>query len=325
MKIIIITNQDKSLKETGFGSMQSCNHVLEALLRGGFDAELKVCRTEYDLNLVVKLKPDLVVLAVKYVVNENNIKISLANFFDSKEINYTGSDKDALEYDSDKTSAKVFLQKQGLKTAKYFTALPREYKNEGELPLDFPLFLKPFSAANGNGIDDYSFVSNFKSYERKVLSLYNAFDQPVLVEEYLDGREFTVAIIEGKDGELIVSAIEIVPPESSKGLRILGARTKSENSEVLLKIQDQRLSKELKDLAISSFQKIGGRDFGRIDIKQNKNNESFFIEANLVPGMTATSSYFPRAYSLDLGIEYDEVIELIISQGKSRVPIQVLS
>jgi D-alanine-D-alanine ligase len=325
MKIVIITNPNRDLKETGFGSIQSCKHVLESVVRMGYDAIIQVCQTEYDLNLIVKSKPDLVILAVKYLVDENSKEIWLADFFYSRGINFTGSFKNVLKFDSNKVSAKKMLRESGIRTAEFFTALPKEFKTESELPLKFPLFLKPSDAANGNGIDDNSLVFDFESYEKKILALYEAFDQPVLVEEYLDGREFTVAIIENKDSSLKAFAVEIIPPETTKGLRILGARTKYENSEVLLKIQDQYLNEEIKDLAISSFQKLGGRDFGRIDIRLNNDDECYFMEANLVPGMTASSSYFPRACHLDSDIEYDEVIELVISQGINRVPVKVLS
>jgi D-alanine-D-alanine ligase len=325
MKIIIITSPNMDLKETGFGSIQSCEHVLESVVRMGYDAIIRVCHSEYDLNLVVKSKPDLVILAVKYLVGEDKQKIWLSDFFNSRKINFTGSVKDVLKFDSNKVSAKQLLQGKGIRTAKFFTALPEEYKVESDLPLKFPLFIKPSDAANGNGIDDTSFVSDFKSYEKKVLALHNAFEQPVLVEEYLDGREFTVAIIEGENNHLIASAVEIIPLESTKGLRILGARAKTENSEVLLKIQDQNLLKKIKQLAISSFKNLGGRDFGRIDIKLNQDNECLFMEANLVPGMTASSSYFPRACNLDLEMHYDDVIELLIAQGISRVTMKALS
>lgn len=325
MKIIIITSVNKDLKETGFGSIQSCEHVLESVVRMGYNALLRVCQTEYDLNLIVKSKPDLVILAIKYLVDENRKKIWLTDYFDSRGINFTGSIKNVLKFDSNKVSAKKMLRGKGIRTAEFFTALPKEFKFESELPLKFPLFLKPSDAANGNGIDDASLVSDFESYEKKILALYEAFDQPVLVEEYLDGREFTVAIIENKDNSFKAFAVEIIPPETTRGLRILGARTKYENSEVLLKMQDQYLNEEIKDLAISSFKNLGGRDFGRIDIKLNNDNECFFMETNLVPGMSASSSYFPRACHLDSDMHYDEVIELIINQGINRVPMKVLS
>ncbi|MCO4795574.1 MAG: hypothetical protein KC493_17785 [Bacteriovoracaceae bacterium] len=323
MNIIIVTTPNSNLKETGFGSLQSCGHVMASITEAGHTCSLNLCRTKYDLELVVKRKPDLVVLGVKYMLIEMEENIWLSDFFSSHGINFSGSLKDVLQFDSDKVSAKVQVNKDNIKTSKYFTALPGEYRNESLLPFSFPLFLKPGDAANGNGVDDFSYVSNFKDFESKVLSLHNLYKQPVLVEEYMGGKEFTVAIIEDANCDLIVSAIEIVPPVSANGIRILGAKTKNDNSEVLMKILDISLIKKVKEIAVNAFKSLGVRDFGRFDIKLNDNNDCCFMEANLVPGMTAATSYFPRAFNIDLGMSYDQVIKLIIGQGIRRVPVKL--
>ena len=173
-------------------------------------------------------------------------------------------------------------------------------------------------AANGNGIDDQSFVTNFTEYESKISSLYAAFNQPVLAEEYLDGREFTVAVIKTNDEKLIVSAVEAIPPTSTKGLRILGAEVKKDDSEELRKIDDNEVKNKVTSLAIDAFNALGARDFGRIDIKTNKSGECFFMEANLVPGMTYGSSYFPEACNVANEFAYDKVVELILAGGLAR-------
>ena len=323
MNIVIVTTPNSELKETGFGTIRSCEHVLASIKESGHTCSLSSCRTKYELEMVVKKKPDLVVLGVKYLSIENEENLWLSDFFNSHGINFTGSLRDILEFDTDKISAKLHVNKHNIKTSAFFTALPGEHRDESTLPFSFPLFLKPIDAANGNGVDDFSYVSNFEDFKSKVLSLHNLYKQPVLVEEYLNGREFTVAIIEDVNCDLIVSAIEIVPPVSKNGLRILGAKTKNDNSEVLMKILDLSLIKRVKKIAIDAFKSLGVRDFGRIDIKLNESNDCYFLEANLVPGMTTVTSYFPRAFSIDLGMSYDKVIKLVIGQGIRRVPIKI--
>jgi D-alanine-D-alanine ligase len=318
MLIEIVTTPNSDLKETGFGSVVSCKHVLSSLRSAGHSASLSICSNQYELEKIIKKEPDLVILGVKYILIKNDEKIWLSEFFGSKGINYTGSHRETLQFDSNKESAKSYLNKRHIKTSRYFMALPDEYKTKSELPLSFPLFLKPVDAANGNGVDEFSYAANFVAFKNKVLSLYNLYRQPILVEEYLSGREFTVAIIENSNHDLIVSAIEIIPPKSRNGLRILGAKAKNDNTEVLVKITDLDLIKKVKKIASEVFKKLGVRDFGRIDIKLNEKNECYFMEANLVPGMTADTSYFPRAYSLDLGMTYDQVINLLIGQGIRR-------
>jgi len=320
MNIEIITTPNEELKESGFGSLKSCSSVLESIINMGHNVTLTVCTTKNDLKKVVKRNPDLVLLAVKYLSFENENNIWLSDYFAKHSINYSASSREVLRFDSDKVLAKLHLKNSGIKTANYFTAIPGQYKSAKELPIVFPLFLKPIDAANGNGIDDLSFVTNFTDFESKILSLHDTFKLPILVEEYLDGKEFTVAVIETTDGELIVSPIEIIPLVSTNGLRILGQQAKKDDTEELKKIKDNDMKIKLIKLATDAFNGLGIRDYGRIDIKTNKAGECFFMEANLVPGMTQGSSYFPKACEIENELTYDNVIELMLSKGLNRIP-----
>ncbi|MCH9812987.1 MAG: D-alanine--D-alanine ligase [Epsilonproteobacteria bacterium] len=319
MNMEIITTPNEKLKESGFGSLKSCNSVLDAIKKTDYNVILTVCTTKQDLAQVVNRKPDLVILAVKYLSFENENDIWLSDYFTEHFINYTASSREVLKFDSNKVLAKLHLKEQGIQTADYFTAIPGQYKSAEELPILFPLFLKPLDAANGNGIDDLSFVTNFKDFESKLLSLYDTFNLPILVEEYLSGKEYTVAVIETANGELIISPIEIVPLVSTNGLRILGQQAKKDDTEKLKKIKNNAIKTKLIKLASDVFIGLGVRDYGRIDIKTNKNGECFFMEINLVPGMTKGSSYFPRACEIDNALSYDNVVTLMLSQGLNRI------
>lgn len=320
MKIEIITTPNRYLKETGFGAEIACESILKSLRLLKYKGRLSICKDKYDLEEVLKRKPDLVILAVKYIALINEPDIWLSDYFKKHNVNYTGSNKETLKFDSNKILAKSFLKRKGIPTADFFTAIPKEYKQK-ELPLKFPLFLKPMDAANGNGIDDKSFVNTFKEYENKLLSLYSQFNEPVLVEKYLDGREFTVSIIKNKNSGLGVYAIEIIAPQSKDGLRILGEKAKKENSEILKYISNPDLKQKIEKLACDSFTNLGVRDFGRVDIKTNKEGECFFLEANLVPGMTEGSSYFPKACELSDELSYTNVVELMLENAISRIEI----
>jgi len=242
MNIEIITTPNEALKESGFGSLTACNSVLKAVQDMGHSVSLNICQTKNDLDEVVKRKPDLVIPAVKYIAVSYNVDIWLSEYLAVHEINFTGSSREVLKYDSNKVLAKTHLSNKGIRTANYFIAIPGQFKTENDLPFSFPLFLKPLDAANGNGIDDQSFVTSFTEYESKISSLYTSFNQPVLAEEYLEGPEFTVAVIKMPDEKLTVSAVEAIAPRSGNGLRILGAQTKKDDSEELVKIEDNEVS-----------------------------------------------------------------------------------
>lgn len=320
MQIEIITTTNEAMKETGFGTLKACNNVLDSIRRLGYAVRLNVCETAIDLDDVAKRRPDLVILAVKYISIENGDDIWLSDYFEKHEINFSGSSSEVLKFDSDKVLAKSHLRGKGIKTADYFTAIPGQYTCENDLPVAFPLFLKPSDAANGNGIDEFSFVTNFEDYESKVLSLYELFNLPVLAEEYLDGREYTVAIINTLNSDLIVSTVEVVPPQSTNGMRILGEKAKKDDSEELKKAGDNEITDSVRTLAIDAFLHLGVRDFGRVDVKVSNSGHCYFMEANLVPGMTSSSSYFPKACEIQNGLSYDKMIGLIVETGLRRVP-----
>ena len=320
MNIEIISNPNSDLKETGFGAFKACNSVRSEIEHLGHNVKLNVCRTIFDLDKITQRQPDLVILAVKYISSKDTNDIWLADYFREHGINFSGSTFKTLSFDSNKVKAKARLEKCGLRTAQYFTATPGQFTKASQLPIKFPLFLKPVSAANGNGVDDQSYVTSFKGFVKKVQSIHDVYGSPVLVEEFLDGPEFTVAIAATKSGGCKAAAIEIVPPLSRAGVRILGEKVKKDDSEELLKIKDAELAMRVKVLALEAFRELGVRDFGRIDIRANSRGECFFVEANLVPGMTKGSSYFPKAFELDMGLSYSDVVQLVLEGGLNRMP-----
>jgi D-alanine-D-alanine ligase len=231
------------------------------------------------------------------------------------DINYTGSIKEVLQYDLNKIASKRQIAAHGIETARFFTALPDEYKILENLPIPFPLFIKPMDSANSEGIDENSFVFNFAGFQRKVKELYDIYKQPALVEEYLSGREFTVSII--KTDAILIAPVEIIAPVKND-IRILSKEIKSKDSEILVKIDNIDVYQKVCAIAKASFEALGARDFGRIDIKMDAHERCYFIEANLTPGMTDGSSYFPKSYELCSLLEYGEVVSFIVKTAIKR-------
>lgn len=311
MNIEIITPTYPVLKESGFGAFQACRDVLSALTNLGHEACITQCKSVDDLYQVVKRKPDMVVLSAKYMPLINNDDVWFSDFFWAHDIPFTGSKRSTLRFDSDKVLAKAHLSNLGIKTAKHFTASPGEFAQEQDLPYSFPLFLKPIDSANGNGVDEESLVNSFEEFESKVLSIFQDYRQMTLVEEYLEGKEFTVAVINDSNGEMILSAIEIIPPLTSNNMRILGSKVKREDTETILEVQDKDFGPVL-NIAGLCYEGLNVSGFGRIDIKMDKNNQCYFMEANLVPGMNRTSSYFPKACNIANKMSYEDVIEKML-------------
>ena len=108
MQIEIITTPNETLKESGFGSLKACNRVLDAIQKMGLNVRLSVCKTKACLDGVVKRKPDLVILAVKYIPISNEENIWVSDYFAKHRINFTGSSREVLEFDSNKVLQHTF-------------------------------------------------------------------------------------------------------------------------------------------------------------------------------------------------------------------------
>jgi hypothetical protein len=157
--IEVVTTETMAMKETGFGSIETCQRVCDVLKSRYAQVHFNEVQSERDLERIVDREPDLVVLCVKYVVDEEqHAKIWLSDYFSQHGIAYTGSNRATLEFDSDKSKAKNAVLEKGVATAKFFLAHPGIFANESNLPFPLPLFVKPLDAANGNGVDENSLV-----------------------------------------------------------------------------------------------------------------------------------------------------------------------
>ena len=194
-------------------------------------------------------------------------------------INHTGSLSLAISLDYDKTKAKDKLLKAGISTSKYFTALPGDYLSEATMPIDFPLFIKPTSMGNKRGVDASSVVHTYSEYLVKVESLSSTLGSRSLVESYLPGREFSVAVMQNDATKTLESLpLEIVIGKNSNGDRILGATSDSGDDEVVTMVTEPKLFRSLQVLAEKAFIELDARDYGRIDIRLDSDGVPQFLK-----------------------------------------------
>ena len=321
--IEIVAVENTGMNETGFGSLDTCEGFLEILKTRHETVIFNEVHSEKCLNAIIKRKPDAVVLCMNHIHDkQQKDKIWLSEFFSRNNIPFTGSQHQALLHDVDKVSAKNAVIEAGISTPKFFVADPDSITSEAYMPFPFPVFVKPLGTANGNGIDENSFVHNFVSFRKKVADLHDKYNSSSLVEEVLPGREYTVAILENsKTGRLTISPIEIVVPVNLRGDRMLGQTEKADNCEALYRVPEPIFS-EISTFAEKVFRALGARDFARIDIRLDSLGTPNFLEANLSPGMTPKTSYFPRALEISAGMTYKEVLlQMIDAAFKRNEPV----
>lgn len=316
----------------GLGSMslKSRTMIKKVLERYYTNVNISIVNNLQDLKHLAEKKPDLVFVGTKKVPTEehssdNDEYVWLPDFLEDRSIAVTGSTSGVLKIEQDKAIAKDIMTTAGLATSSYFLARHGQYNDLSQLPLEYPLFLKPYDRGGGFGIGDDSVVRNFGEFDMKMKSLDTDSVSIVLVEKYLPGRELTVAVLQDIDsGELAVMPIEQLPVANENGDRVIGRKMKSAKAETATgAIEEGEVKQVVIDLAREAFIALGARDYGRIDIRLDENNVPHFLEANLIPSLIDGSGNFPKSFILNTGSSYDEMLLQIVNLALERATVQV--
>lgn len=314
-KHIEIVRSEKA--RSGGMSRSTSDKVYEVLSKVYESVGVSIINDKLGLETLVLKKPDLVFLGSTriQIATGDNAEFShiwLSEYLEQHSINYTGSGRLAMELNTNKEMAKFAIAKAGLPTPPYFTALPGEYGLQQNLDIDFPLFIKPIASGGSKGIDEDSVVHNSDSFNSKVQAIFERFGTKSLIESYLTGREYSVALM-GNGRSLKAMPIELLIDKNSRGDRILCSAVKKEDTEQVVAVSDQALKQRLAKLAKQIFRVLGARDYGRVDFRMDSVGKIHFLEANLAPGLGG--GYFTRACSLNGVTEYTDTILAIAKLG----------
>lgn len=198
-------------------------------------------------------------------------------------------------------------------------------KNEEEITavrLSFPLFAKPVAEGTGKGITARSKINTRQQLQQVCKNILHTFRQPVLVETYLPGREFTVGILgTGKNARAIGALEVILKPDAEKNAYSY------ENKEhydqlvqyVLVNDEEARLAM---DISVRVWQELDLKDAGRIDLRSDSRGIPHFMEVNSLAGLNPVRSDLPILCN-HMGITYHELISSIIDSALQRAQINI--
>ena len=147
--------------------------------------------------------------------------------------------------------------------------------------LTFPLFVKPSHAGDSLGIDAASLVHDTHALRTKVTAALAEYDE-LLVEEYVDGREFTVLVLAGTDGPASCHAllpVEYHFPQGSQ-FKTYALKTSDLHPDANLPVRDPALCEQLKQAAKRIFAAFGGVGYARLDFRMDTHDQLFFLEIN---------------------------------------------
>ena len=250
-------------------------------------------------------------------------------------IPYTASQVITHAISLDKTMTKRVWQQQGLPTAPYFEFDSLE--DVAHADLRFPLFAKPTREGTGMGIDSGSIINNYDELYERVNWLLNNYRQPVLVEEFLPGREFTVGFIGNRgnpssrryperydaDGYhwfpvLEIDTISCVTPNIySHAAKILDMGSSEAPSYLCPADISNSLRARLIDLTRRAAETLDVRDVGRVDFRMGVDNEPYLLEINTLPGFNPHLSDLCIMASAE-GTSYNTLITEILYLAAER-------
>ena len=300
----------------GTGSARS---IAAALAKFYTTVTIEKIHTLQQLELAVAAAPDLVFLGMKSVPSSTGGEpVWVSDHLQAVGIPHTGSLRASHDLEHSKHLAKQRVLEYGLATAPFWVVKQNDARVD-HTALSFPLFVKPTNKGGGQGIDKFSIVRTFDELYAKVASIREVYSTDALVEEYLDGREFSVAIIRTPGSEeLLAMPIELIANKDSNGERMLSSFIKDSNSEGVLTVDHPDEHLKLVQLATGVFRALGGRDYGRIDIRFDSLGIPHFLEANLTPSLTEDYGSFPKAYMLNEGVDYETMIMNIVQLATHR-------
>ena len=284
-------------------SLESGKAVYESLNHAGLNVaalDIKTDGKEENIHLIKSQKIDLAFIALHGRFGEDG---QIQEILDTLKVPYTGSGALASRLAMDKIASRKIFEASGL-------AVPR-YKTEDRLSYnanwitrhnDFtlPLVVKPATHGSSIGLS----VVDREGYLDKSVDLAFSFDERIIIEEYIRGREVTVGILD----ELALPVIEIIP---KKRFFDYEAKYQAGMADYVVPAElEDEIAQNIQEAALSAHKLLGCYGCSRVDMILSSDNIPFVLEVNTIPGLTVTS-LLPKAAKV-AGIDFLELcIKLI--------------
>jgi D-alanine-D-alanine ligase len=238
---------------------------------------------------------------------------------DAYGIAYTFSDPLVMALTLHKGLTKAVVAAGGVPTPP-FSVVETEQDVEA-IDLPFPLFVKPVAEGTGKGISPASKVrtpAELRSICRQLLASHS---QPVLVETYLPGREFTVGILDTGEAARTLGTLEIVllPGAEADAYSYVNKERCEELVEYrLVQSHEDETVRQAEDIALRAWQLLNCRDAGRVDLRCDAAGQPQFMEVNPLAGLHPQHSDLP-ILATKVGLSYSDLIGHIVSSAAERV------
>jgi D-alanine-D-alanine ligase len=248
------------------------------------------------------------------------MEMGIAGLWELKGIIYTGNSALTLGLAQNKAMAKKLFQAENILTPD-FEVYERTPKKTA---LTYPLIVKPSREDASLGITQDSIVNDLPQLQKAVSEVLKKYSQPALVEQFIDGREFNISIL-GNNPIHILPISEIDFSEMDKDLYpITSYEAKWMPDHPLYKKTPPRcpahisntLKKRLEDIALSVYRLLHGRDYGRVDVRMDRNSDIYVLEYNPNPDISPDAGFI-RSLRAG-GYEYEDFVSIVLKEASKR-------
>ncbi len=237
---------------------------------------------------------------------------------DAYGIPYTFSDPLVMALSLDKGRTKAVLRQHGIPTPDYFVVA--DAAELVDQPRAYPLFAKPLAEGTGKGVDSTSIIRSHAELALVCRRLIEKFAQPVLVESFLPGREFTVGLIGTGAKAEVLGTLEIHLRAAAEP-QVYSYVNKERCEELVdypLVTPDDPLVAESERIALAAWRALDCRDAGRIDVRCAADGQPQFIEVNPLAGLHPLHSDLPMLCTA-LGMKYETLVARIVESAAERI------
>lgn len=302
-------------------------HAIAAALQSeGFS--VRIFNIKENINrlssLLQRNPPDVIFNLVEFFHDSQFLESSVAGLFDLYSIPYTGASPLSLALCLRKGFTKQLLLANGVPTPKFrILFAPKIPRRHG---LTYPLIVKPAREDASSGVDKFSVVDDYDSLLDLIAKLFKEFTPPILVEEYIEGRELHVSIL-GNHPARMLPPIEFdfsgLPQEHPNILTYNAKWNPLDESFHRIRSTcpaslTKRQLKSVEAISLAAYDIMECRDYARIDLRLGKGNSVYVLEVNPNPDLTEGVSFMESAEKA--GLSFSKTLAEIVGYALQRKP-----
>jgi len=274
------------------------------------------------IHWLKEIAPNVVFNLCESVYGNSCLEMNVPALLDLFRICYTGSTPLTLGLCQDKGKVKDILLSQGILTPRYKIFDRQVTHTERSI---YPLIVKPLHEDGSLGISRDSVVYDDEALNRQIKYVLEKYHQPALGEEFIDGRELNVGLLEtnGKLGVLPISEIDYsefpggIPKICSYDAKWMAESPEYQKSKPVCPAPlEGGVKKRVEDIAIRVFRLFECRDYARVDIRLDRNGKVYVLEINPNPDISPSSG-MARAINIQ-GMTYTEFVGVLLEKALQR-------